>query len=101
MLENATRALQKIMLEAAMGNVAAWGPALRILELTHKVMQPTKGEGSGQPFPSRFIRPNGPPRAIREPAAASPATLGDVKGSIYIAGAMSSETGPKPDPESR
>ena len=47
MVENTARAMQRIMLEAAEGNGAAYGPAIRLIHEMHEILQPTRGEGTG------------------------------------------------------
>jgi hypothetical protein len=88
MIHNATKTLQNIMLDAASGNSKAYGTALRVLEFTHKVMQPTKDETSdGGPFPAKFIRPNQPPPAAPPhppPNPVPPNSIVDADGTVYV-----------------
>jgi hypothetical protein len=88
-LENATRMVQNILFDGAMGISEAYGPGLRALELTHKVMQPTKDEqkgyGIGGPTLPKFNRsgqPTSSPGAEAAPAEAW-AVL-DASGQPYV-----------------
>jgi hypothetical protein len=85
---NATKTLQTIMFDAASGNRDAYGPALRVLEVTHKVMQPTREESKGGgPIVPRLIRPNpAAPPAPPHPApdAVPPNAVVDADGTVYV-----------------
>ena len=65
LIENMAQSIQRIGEEAAAGHTKAFGPMLRVLEVTHDVMMPTKGKakkGDGpRPQTTRFVRaPAGP-----------------------------------------
>jgi hypothetical protein len=67
LLHNLARGLQRIGEDAASGDKDAYGPMLRVLQLTHDVFTPTKDEqngyGLGGPRPPVFERPAPQPAA--------------------------------------
>ena len=86
---NAARAVQRILYDSADGVVEAYGPAIRVIQVTHEVMQPGKGESSvGGPFMHRFARaPQAAPPLPAEPSPADePGSVVDRQGNVYVDG---------------
>src|SRR5438477_7299109 len=71
---NASRTVQRILYASADGVVEAFAPAIRIIQVTHEVMQPGKDEAksTGVPFGPRFTRPPQQPPVSSEAAAEQP-----------------------------
>ena len=71
----------------ASGVVEAYGPAIRVLQTTHDVMQPGKDEpkSNGVPFGPRFTRPPQAPPVSSEAVAEQPVIV-DETGQGYVDG---------------
>jgi len=88
MIHNAAKTLQNIMFDGAAGKTEAYGPALRVLELTQDAMQPAKDEqkgGSSGPIMPRFeLGPSGAaPQATPENDQPL-GTIVDAEGNVYM-----------------
>jgi hypothetical protein len=86
MVDNTARALRRIMLHAAEGDSTAFGPAIRLLQTMHDVMQPGKDErlGPSGPIMPRFTRPASAPPAAPQPTESEPTVI--VDGQAYVDG---------------
>jgi hypothetical protein len=88
-VSNAARTVQRILYDSASGVTEAYGPAIRVLQVTHEVMQPGKGDNSsGGPIMHRFAR--APQAAVPTPVEPSPAdepgSVVDRQGKLYVDG---------------
>ena len=86
-VHDAARVVQRILHEAADGVTEAYGPAIRVIQVRHDVMQPGKdeGKGGGVPFGPRFTRPPQAPPVSSEAAAEQPVFV-DETGQGYVDG---------------
>ena len=84
MVDNTAKAMQRIMLAAAEGDRAAFGPAIRLLQTMHNVMQPGKDErlGPSGPIMPRFTGPSTMSPAAPPPREGEPNVV--VDGQAYV-----------------
>ena len=90
MVDNTAKTMQRIMLAAAEGDRAAYGPAIRLLQTMHDVMQPGKDErlGPSGPIMPRFTRPSSAPPAAPQPTESEPTVIVDGQAHVSARGGV-------------